>query len=279
MKVTNRYKNEFDGSYIGYHDEMETKGTPVYLKVLVVFMALLVVVGVLVSIFVAGQGNAEAAVLIGLGILIVDFPLMHLTIVLFDKAKYGKVRRTGKLIGTIFSSCSALILVGVILSRFIHFAIVLTIGSLVIFYAIGIGLVVAGSKQMKEQKKNCTMPVWAVCSGYETLTPHLSVLDDADATYTQNQVIATAQVEKPIWEFNYNGQTVHATPDHYEGKLKIIENKQYKIFVNPENPQEVYCDENNNARQLQRMGIFWLIFTTVVFPPTVAVALFVLLMA
>ena len=155
-----------------------------------------------------------------------------------------------------------MLLIGVILSRFVSFVILCGGSIIFIFYAIGIGLMIAGSNITRKQRQNCTMPVYAVCSGLETLNPHLTVLDNPDATHAQNEVIATANVQRPIWQFDYNGVTIHAVPEHYEGKLKIEKDKQYKIFVNPDNPQEIYCNDNDNAQFLLRMAKFWLIFTT-----------------
>ena len=273
MKITERKVNLFRGNYVGYHDEMDAKGTPLYFKLLFALAILIVPVGVIIGIFGMMLGNIGMFVLSILGTLISEFLMIVLLLVLFDKIKYGKVRRELKIVGPIIVGVSAFLLIGIFLSRFVPFPIVLGVGILLVFYAIGIGLIIAGSNQLKKQRKNCTLPVWAVCSGYETLTPHLSILDAPNATYAQNQVFATAEVQRPIWEFDYNGTTIHATPEHYEGKLKIIKDKQYKIYVNPENPQEIYCDENDNAGFLLRMGKFWLIFCTIVFALTVGVML------
>lgn len=262
MKITNRQENSFNGEYIGYHDEISFKSTPLYFKFLFFLTILVVPAGVLIGIYGAEHGYIELFCYAVLGTIIIEFPMIHLLLVLFDKIKYGEIRKELKIIGPILSGVSILLLIGIILSRFLHFAIICSTGIILIFYGIGIGLMKAGSNIVKQQKKNCTMPVLAVCSGYETLAPHLNILDESDATHAQNEIIATAEVRRPIWEFNLNGITIHAVPEHYEGNLKIVQNKQYKIFVNPQNPQEIYCNDNDNARFLLGMGKFWLIFTT-----------------
>lgn len=273
MKITDREVNSFHGGYIGYHDEIDVKRTPIYYRLLFALAILIIPAGVIIGLYGASHGNISLFVYAILGTMIVEFPFIHLLLVLFDKIKYGKVRRELKIVGPILSGVSVLLLVGIILSRFVHFAIVCGAGVILIFYAIGIGLMIAGSNSLKQQQKNCTMSVWAVCSGYETLTPHLNILDDSDLNHAQNERIATAEVQRPIWEFDFNGETIHATPNHYEGKLKIVKDKQYKIYVNPENPQEVFCLENNNATFLLGMGKFWLIFCTFLFALTGVIAI------
>ena len=262
MKIIDREKNSFSGGYIGYHDEIEIKKTPIYYRVMVVIALLIVAAGIIIALYGAEQGSVSLFVYTIFGTMIVEFPYIHLLLVLFDKIKYGKVRRELKIVGPMLSGVSIFLLIGVTLSFYINFFVILAVGIFLIFYAIGIGLVTAGSKILKRQQKNCTMSIWAVCSGYESLTPHLTILDDSDLNHAQNERIARVEVQRPIWEFDFNGETIHATPEHYEGKLKIVEGKQYKIFVNPDNPQEVFCLENDNATFLLGMGKFWLIFTT-----------------
>lgn len=262
VRVRGRISNSFSGSYYGYHDEIDAKKVPLYFKLLFALAMLVVPVGVVVAIFEFSQGYFDRFALAILSIIIMECLLIPLMMILFDKIKYGTVRKQTKLIGGIFIAIGVFLFGGFVLSRFVNFAVILGFGIVMIFYAIGIGMCVAGSKKIKREKNNCTMPVWAVCSGFETLNPHISVLDAEDAMLAQNKVIARQEVARPIWEFQYNGQLVHATPEQYEGKLKIIKGKQYKIFINPDNPQEIYCEENSNAKFLKNMGIVWLIIST-----------------
>ena len=262
MKISNRKRNYFNGTYYGYHDEIDVKKTPLYFRLLFVFVILVVPVGIGVSFYEISRGYIVRFIIAILFTMIIEFPLVHLLLVLFDKIKYGVVRQQAKVIGGIFSAISVFLFIGVLLARFMHFATVLGLGIVSIFYAIGIGLCAAGSSKAKREKNVCTMPVWATCTGYETINPHISILDAPDATREQNEVIARAQVSRPIWEFEYDGKLVHATPEQYEGKLKITEGKQYKIFVNPQNPQEVYCEENSDVEFLLNMGKIWLTLST-----------------
>lgn len=262
MKISSRKSTYFNGTYYGYHDEIDAKKTPLYFKLLFVLTILVIPIGIGVAFFEITRGYIVRFVIAILFTMIIEFPLVHLLLVLFDKVKYGVVRQQAKVIGGIFSAISVFLFIGVLLGRFMNFATVLGLGIVSVFYAIGIGLYAAGSNKAKREKNVCTMPVWATCTGYETINPHISILDAQDATREQNEVIARAQVSRPIWEFEYNGNLIHATPEQYEGKLKIAEGKQYKIFINPQNPQEVYCEENSDAKFLLNMGKIWLALST-----------------
>ncbi|MDO5575415.1 MAG: hypothetical protein Q4G60_15705, partial [bacterium] len=76
MKITDREVNSFSGGYIGYHDEMDAKGTPLYFKLLFALAILIVPVGVIIGIFGMMLGNIGMFVLAILGTLIVEFPMI-----------------------------------------------------------------------------------------------------------------------------------------------------------------------------------------------------------
>lgn len=262
MKISERENNSFNGSYYGYHDEMDAKSVPLYFKLLVGLCVLIIFAGVGFGIYLC-QDNTDIIGYVVIGILIVVFPFVHLLMVLFDKIKYGEVRKECKTIGPIFSGVGGLLLIGLILSRFVFWGIVCGVGAVLLFYAIGISLCVIGARNGKREREHCTVPIKALCSGYEKLNPHMPILNEEGATFSQNEVVARTEVARPVWEFEYNGQLIHATPDHYEGKIKIIEGKKYTIYLNPQNPQEIFCELNSNSKFLLTMGKIWLVICTI----------------
>ena len=261
MKVHGRMKNSFNGSYYGYHDEMEAKSAPLYFKLLFILTILVFPIGIVIAFYRIIQGDVGGFFTSVLLVIVVAFPLIHLDMVMFDIAKYGKARPQAKLIGSAFTGISALILACMVLSRFTNFFYVMTAGILMIFLSIGVGLYIGGKSKIEREQKNCTTQVWAICADFETLNPHIPILNEQDATYKQNEVIARTEVARPICEFEYNGTTYHATPEQYSGKLKLIKGNQYKVYINPQNPQEIYCEDNSNSKFLMRMGIIWSGFT------------------
>lgn len=248
--------NEFKGSYYHEHYEMKWSDAPIRLKIMFISLVVVFFVGV-VMLFVLPFTAPELLVTFIIVLLGLIFLMVAAFIFVFGSVQ--KIGKTSKLAGGICIGVGVLLLLVAFMihvaNPFLLAAYGIGLGIEAIFLTIGICIIVSGCKQKKHVAKNCTKAVIATCLGYENLQIAVPILNDGH----EQRVAPKTGVCRPVWEYEYNGIKYRSTSEQYTGGLKIKQGDRYRIVINPNNPKELFCEENGSYKGNIIIGIVFIV--------------------
>ncbi len=266
---TLRRHNEFRGSYVGGHAEIDAKETSLGFKLLFIAIFIIAFGGAGAGIFVGLFNNGEGLVtviLVTLGLII----LLVGVLCGWGFAIAGKLTTSIKIIAGVLSVVGLVIALIPILIQFMNPFFLLACGLPSIFMITGLAMLIGGIQSKKKKRNNCTQSVMARCIGFEEMNPRMMMFENKNIPRSYQNQTSRVLVSRSVWEYEYNGMLYRSTPEQYTGGLKIKAGESTKIFINPLNPNELYCEKNNLASALISTGVVFIVITLVVMVPITA---------
>ena len=99
---------------------------------------------------------------------------------------------------------------------------------------------IAHIKDRIKAHKNCTTPVIARCV---RINNSLEFAEKSAEPMDENERIDVSETVAPVFEIQYNGQTIELKPHTYSNICDTEVGDVRNIYINPQNPQEYYDSE------------------------------------
>lgn len=186
MNISNRH-NEFRGSYLNAHAEIDAKKTPLGFKILFIAIFIVALAGACTGA-VIGLMNGDGLVtviLVTLGLIILGVAVLCA----WGFSIAGKLSTVVKIVAGVLGGVGLALTLIPLIIQFLNPFLLLAFGLPSIFMIAGLAMLIGGIRYKKHKQQNCTKGVMAHCIGFEEMNPSMMMFEEENRPHsTQNQI-------------------------------------------------------------------------------------------